>query len=72
MIKFNAAHFINSEEIMQKLCHPETATRGREKGRKEQKVGTKLIDVKVLIQNRKRLENDDFSGFNDVLLESHR
>lgn len=72
MIKFNVAHFINSEEIMQKLCHPETATRGRKKGRKEQKVGAKLKDVKVLIQNRRRVENDDFSGSNDVLLESHR
>lgn len=72
MIKFNVAHFINSQEIMQKLCHPETATRGRKKGRKEQKVGTEWKDVKVLIWNRRRLENDDFSGFNDVALQSHR
>lgn len=72
MIKFNVGLFINSEEIMQKICHPETATRGRKRGRKEQKVAAKLKDVKVLIQNRGRVENDDFSGFNDVLLESQR
>lgn len=37
MIKFNVAHFINSQEIMQKLCHPETATRGRKKAEKSRK-----------------------------------
>lgn len=51
---------------------PRNRNQGRKRGRKEQKVGAKLKDVKVLIQNRGRVENDDFSGFNDVLLESQR
>lgn len=51
---------------------PRNRNQGGKKGRKEQKVGVKLKDVNVLIQNRRRRENDDFSGFNDVLLESHR
>lgn len=56
---------------MQKLCHPEPATSGeKKKGEKSRK--SKLKDVKVLIQNRDALENDDFSGFNEVLLKSQR
>lgn len=51
---------------------PRNRNQGEKKGRKEQKVRAKLKDVKVLIQNRRMLENDDFSGFNAVLLESHQ
>lgn len=58
---------------MQKLCHPEPATSGEEKKKKGEKSRkSKLKDAKVLIQNRDALENDDFSGFNDVLLKSQR
>lgn len=45
---------------------------GEEKKKGEKSRKSKLKDANALIQNRDALENDDFSGFNEVLQKSQR